>query len=277
MSAAALLVLFFGGLAAGTVGSLFGLGGGIILIPLLVLVLKIPIHNAIATSLVGVIATSSATASRNVQRGMANLRLASVLEVATVIGAIGGGAIAGHLHPRSLELLFAIALLAMVLPMALGAEEHGRAARVEHAEGFVAKLGATYHDPALDRDVHYEITRFPLAMGISSVAGLLSGLLGVGGGILKVPVLSLYCGMPVKAAAATSNFMIGVTAVASAFVYYGRGDIKPIVTACAVLGVFAGSRAGLRIAERTHSSLLRRGFALLMFVIAAQMAWKAFA
>jgi uncharacterized membrane protein YfcA len=257
------------------IGSLFGLGGGIILVPLLVLVLKIPIHNAIATSLVGVIATSSATASKNVQRGMANLRLASVLEVATVIGAIGGGAIAGFLHPRSLETLFAIGLSVMALPMAFGKETDDTLPQAHDAHGFIAELAATYHDPALDRDVHYEITRFPLAMGISSVAGLLSGLLGIGGGVVKVPVLSLYCGMPVKAAAATSNFMIGVTAVASAFVYYGRGDIRPVITACAVLGVFAGSRAGLRIAERTHSSKLRGAFAALMLVIAVQMAWKA--
>jgi uncharacterized membrane protein YfcA len=275
MSPQSLLILFTGGIAAGVIGSMFGLGGGIILVPLLVLVLKIPIHNAIATSLVGVIATSSATASRNVQRGMANMRLASVLEIATVIGAIGGGAIAGHLHPRSLEHLFAIGLTVMALPMALGKESDETLPPTHEPRGFIARLAGSYHDPALDRNVHYEITRFPLAMSISSVAGLLSGLLGIGGGVLKVPVLSLYCGMPVKAAAATSNFMIGVTAVASAFVYYGRGDIRPVITACAVLGVFAGSRAGLTIAQRTHSSQLRVAFALLMLFVAVQMGWKA--
>jgi uncharacterized membrane protein YfcA len=269
------IYLFLGGIAAGVIGSLFGLGGGIVIVPLLVLLLKIPIHYAVATSLVCVIATSSAVASRNVQRGMTNLRLASVLEIATVIGAVGGGAIAGYLRPRALETLFAIALSLLSIPMALGRETAARELPENHETGFVARLRGAYYDPALGHEVHYDVKRLPLAMSISGIAGMVSGLLGIGGGVIKVPALALYSGIPVKAAAATSNFMIGVTAVASAFVYYGRGEILPVVTATAVLGVFAGSRAGMILAERAHSSVLRKVFALLMLFIAAHMAWQA--
>jgi uncharacterized protein len=271
-----LLALALGGAAAGLVGSLFGLGGGILLVPLLVLVLQIPIHNAIAASLISVIATSSATASRNVRRGVANLRLGSTLETATVAGAIAGGALAGFLPAKALILLFATALVLFAVPMARGREIAERTAEEAEATGFIARLGASYFDPALEREVHYAIRRFPLAMSVSGAAGILSGLLGVGGGILKVPTLTLYCGVPVKAAAATSNFMIGVTAMASAFVYYGRGDVLPLVTAAAVLGVVVGSRAGASIAGQIHAQALRKWFALLMTLVGLQMAWKVF-
>jgi hypothetical protein len=269
------IILFLGGIAAGVIGSIFGLGGGIVIVPLLVLILKVPIRYAVATSLMCVIATSSAVGSRNVQRGMTNLRLVSVLEVATVAGAIAGGAIAGHLRPTVLEMLFAAMLTLLAIPMALGRETPIAAPPEHHDGGFTARLRGVYHDPALGHDVHYDVERLPVAMGASAVAGMVSGLLGLGGGVIKVPVLTLYSRVPVKAAAATSNFMIGVTAVASAFVYYGRGEVLPVVTATAVLGVFAGSSLGLIVAERAHSSILRRIFALLMLVIAAHMAWQA--
>jgi hypothetical protein len=256
-------------------GSVFGLGGGIVIVPLLVLVLKVPIHYAVGTSLMCVIATSSAVGSRNVQRGMTNLRLVSVLEVATVAGAIAGSALAGHLRATVLEMLFASVLLILAIPMALERERATAPPPEHHNGGFVSRLRGVYFDPALGHDVHYDVERLPAAMSASAVAGMVSGLLGLGGGVIKVPVLTLYSRVPVKAAAATSNFMIGVTAVASAFVYYGRGEVQPVVTATAVLGVFAGSRAGLIFAERAHSSILRKVFALLMLVIAAHMAWQA--
>jgi uncharacterized protein len=274
MATTELLMLLVGGSAAGLIGSLFGLGGGILLVPLLVLVLHIPIHNAIAASLIGVIATSSATASRNVRRGFANLRLGSTLEIATVAGAIAGGAVAGYLPARALMVLFAIAMMAFAIPMARSREVAGIAAEESPDGRFVARLSGSYFDPAAGREIHYGVRRFPLAMGVSGLAGMLSGLLGVGGGIIKVPVLTLYCGVPVKAAAATSNFMIGVTAMASAFVYYGRGDILPLVSAAAVPGIVAGSRAGAALAGRINAQALRKWFAALMIIVGLQMLWK---
>ncbi len=274
MATTELLLLLIGGSAAGLIGSLFGLGGGILLVPLLVLVLHIPIHNAIAASLIGVIATSSATASRNVRRGFANLRLGSTLETATVAGAIVGGAVAGFLPAKALIVLFAMAMLAFAIPMARSREVTGVTEEEVGGAGFVARLSSSYFDPAVGREIHYGIRRFPLAMGISGLAGILSGLLGVGGGIVKIPTLTLFCGVPVKAAAATSNFMIGVTAMASAFVYYGRGDVLPLVSAAAAVGIVAGSRAGVTVAGRINAQALRKWFAVLMIVVGLQMLWK---
>lgn len=277
MTAAAALFLLTGGAAAGLIGSLLGLGGGILIIPILVLILKTPMHNAIATSLLCVIATSSAAASQNIRSGVANVRLGMALEIATVLGALVGASIAGILSDRALMVIFACAILLMAIPMARGTDKvvPPPADEAEDARGFVASLDGEYRDASVGAVVHYRVRRLPAAFGVSSVAGVLSGLLGVGGGIIKVPSLTLFCGVPMKAAAATSNFMIGVTAVASAIVYYGRGEILPMISAASVLGVFAGSRFGARMAPRIHATMLRRVFAVVMVIIAAQFLLKA--
>ena len=275
-----MLMLIVGGVGAGLIGALFGLGGGILIIPMLTLILDVPMHNAVATSLMCVIATSSAAASKNIARGIANVKLGMTLELWTVAGAMVGGFLAGYLPGKALMLLFASAISLMSIPMARGLEgeaidpaSEGRA--TEGGTTFISSLRGEFHDPARGADVSYQVQRLPLAMGVSSVAGVLSGLLGVGGGIIKVPVLSSYCDVPIKAAAATSNFMIGVTAVASAFVYFGRGEVLPMVTAASVIGVFAGSRAGSLLAPKIHANRLRQAFAIVMVVIAMQMFWRA--
>lgn len=256
---------------------MLGLGGGILIIPVLVLILKVPMHNAIATSLLCVIATSSAAASRNVRSGVANVRLGMTLEISTVLGALIGSALAGILSERALMITFACAMLLMSIPMARGVddvapEEEGDSE--EEERGFAAAFDGAYYDAAEGKHVQYRVKRFPAAMGISSVAGILSGLLGVGGGIIKVPALTTLCNIPMKAAAATSNFMIGVTAVASAVIYYGRGDILPMVSAASVLGVFAGSRTGVHLTSRVRSNNLRRAFAVVMIIVAVQFILK---
>ncbi|HEX7154694.1 MAG TPA: sulfite exporter TauE/SafE family protein [Thermoanaerobaculia bacterium] len=268
-----IFLLFCGGLAAGAFGALFGLGGGVLMVPLLVVALHIPIHNAIATSLLTVIATSSAATARNVRDGIANLRLGVSLELVTVLGAIAGGAIAGLIPPRVLMIMFATTVMLLAFMMFRGSEPPPLAEEPADA-GFLAQLHASYFDPKLGREVRYGVQRLPLALGVSTIAGTLSGLLGIGGGIVKVPTLSLYCGVPIKAAAATSNFMIGITAMASVVAYFGRGEVLPTVTAASVLGVIAGSRAGLWLAERTHAEVLRRWFGVVMVLIATQMIWK---
>lgn len=280
MSLGLALFLIAAGAAAGMIGSLLGLGGGILIIPMLVLVLHVPMHIAIATSLLCVIATSSAAASKNVSRGIANVRLGMTMELWTVVGALAGSLLAGRLSGSTLTLIFGVAMGIMALPMARGVPDQGPE-EVEAQEDlepvperFVASLDGLYFDPAEGKEVSYRVRRLPVAIAASSVAGVLSGLLGVGGGIIKVPVLTLYCDVPMKAAAATSNFMIGVTAVASALVYYGRGDVSPFVSAASVVGVFAGSRAGSVLAGRIHGTTLRRGFALVMILIAIQLIWK---
>lgn len=272
--------LILAGAAAGLLGSLLGLGGGILIIPMLVLVLHVPMHIAIATSLLCVIATSSAAASKNVSRGIANVRLGMAMELWTVAGALGGSLLAGRLSGSTLTLIFGVAMGIMAFPMARGVpdqgpEDVGEAEDPEPVpDGFVASLDGHYFDPAEGKEMSYRVRRLPVAIAASSLAGVLSGLLGVGGGIIKVPVLTLYCDVPMKAAAATSNFMIGVTAVASAIVYYGRGDVSPFISAASVVGVFVGSRAGSLVAGRIRGTTLRRGFAVVMILIAIQLIWK---
>ncbi|HEX9981961.1 MAG TPA: sulfite exporter TauE/SafE family protein [Thermoanaerobaculia bacterium] len=268
-----ILLLFCGGLAAGAFGALFGLGGGVLMVPLLVVALHVPIHNAIATSLITVIATSSTATARNIRDGVTNLRLGVTLESATVIGAIAGGAMAGFLPPRVLMVLFAATVMILAVMMFRTVEPPAFVA--EPADrGFLSRLHASYYDPKVGEEVRYGVTRFPVAMGVSAFAGTLSGLLGIGGGIVKVPTLSIYCGVPIKAAAATSNFMIGITAMASVVAYFGRGEVLPAVTAASVLGVIAGSGAGFWLAARTHAEVLRRWFAVAMVLIGTQMIWK---
>ncbi|MEA2491339.1 MAG: uncharacterized protein QOH21_3131 [Acidobacteriota bacterium] len=254
-------------------GALFGLGGGVLMVPLLVVALKVPIHNAIATSLISVIATSSTATARNLRDGLANVRLGVTLETLTVAGAICGGAIAGLLPPTALTLLFGLTIISLSFLM-LGRTDPPPLPDEPTDRGFLAQLHASYFDAQLGREVRYGVRRLPLAMGVSTFAGIVSGLLGIGGGIIKVPMLTLWCGVPMKAAAATSNFMIGMTAMASVVVYFGRGEVLPLVTASSVLGVVVGSRVGMWLSARAHAASLRKWFAAVMFLIGGQMIWK---
>lgn len=278
MTIGGLILLVISGVGAGLIGSLFGLGGGILMVPVLSLVFKVPMHHAIATSLLCVIATSSAAASRNIRTGVANIRLGVSLEIWTVLGAILGSSVAGMLPGPTLMIIFGATIGLMSLPMMRGVPDEVRESDLAQTEAaadtFTARLDGRYFDHATETEVSYRVRRLPMAMGVASVAGVLSGLLGVGGGMLKVPVMSLWCDVPMKAAAATSNFMIGVTAAASAIIYYGRGDIEPLIGAASVIGVFAGSRTGAHVAPHIHGHHLRKAFALYLLLVSIQMLWK---
>ncbi len=260
------------GVLIGVLGALLGTGGGFILVPFLVLFAHIPIKHAIAASLVAVIATSSSVASVNVGRHLPNMRLGVTLELSTVMGAFAGSITAGFLSGHVLGVLFGCCLVAISLLMF-----RKSAMKTEHIgpplEG--GHLNASYFDKSINQEVSYGVRRLPVGMLASFVAGNLSGLLGIGGGVLKVPALTLWCGVPMKAAAATSNFMIGVTAVASAFIYYSRNEVDPLVTAAVVIGVLGGSILGTSFSERVHSLLLTRIFAIVVLVLAVQMFFKA--
>jgi uncharacterized membrane protein YfcA len=285
------LGIVLAGALTGLLGAILGTGGGVLLVPALVLGLGVPMHYVVATSIVSVIATSSAVASTNVERGTANMRLGMTLEVATALGAIVGGLAAGWLSARTLEGLFALVLLPTAVLMWRGRTEHGEAAEagdevdaaplterdvpVEQPDGSPGVLGGCYYDETEGRVVSYRVRRHWAGLGISFLAGNLSGLLGIGGGVFKVPALHLLCGVPIRAAAATSNFMIGVTAAASAFLYYGRGEVRPALTAAVVLGVLAGSAAGSALNRRVRGGAVRRLFALLLVAVAAQMLYRA--
>ncbi len=248
------------GAVAGMFGALLGLGGGIFLVPALTLLFNLPIHLAVGTSLTGVIATSAGVASVSRPGRGANVRLALTLELATTMGAVAGSVLAGWLSAGALTLLFAaIVLLTNVYT-------------IYKARGQVGPAGEAEVEALFRRD--YRVRHWPAGMALSSVAGALSGLAGVGGGFIKVPVMYAVMGVPLGVATTTSNFMVGITAAASIFVYYSRGDVRPLVAVPTALGVFVGAVVGARLASRLRASMLRQGLIVLLFLIAIQMFLK---
>lgn len=270
MSAASFFLLVLGGAVAGTIGAMLGLGGGVFLVPFLALVFGLPMHQAIATSILAVIATSSAGAAMNIERRVVNMRLGMVLEIATVAGAILGGLTANILSGHTLSQIFA-GLLLFVSSMMIWRTKQAQET-MKPVEGGV--FHASYKDEATGTVVSYSARRLPVTLGISLVAGNISGLLGVGGGIFKVPAMHMISGIPMKAATATSNFMIGVTAAASAFIYFAHGHLNPLVVSPAVLGVLGGSFLGVKINRRIKGTFLTWIFAVVLLLISLRMFWR---
>jgi uncharacterized protein len=250
----------------GVLGSMLGVGGGLMIVPFLTLALGQPIKTAIGASLIGVIATSSAAQVVYVSRGLSHTRLGMTLELATTVGALAGGITAVLVNARVLQGLFALMLVYATYSM-------GRRRAAAGAAGNGVML-ASYTEPSGEA-VSYGIRRLPTGMIASFFAGNLSGLLGVGGGVIQVPVMSQVMGMPIKAALATSNFMLGVTAATSAALYLGRGFIEPRTAVPTALGVLVGAQLGPRIAGRLPARTLRVLFQVLLVVFAVQMVWKA--
>jgi uncharacterized membrane protein YfcA len=274
--------LLLTGSAVGILGAILGIGGGIFLVPALVLIFHIPVHHAIATSIVSVIATSSAVASTNVEKGLANMRLGMTLEVATVLGAMSGALTAGWLSEVTLLWIFAVVLLVVAILLGWKSRKGERAATLNSQSTIfndqqddLGLLGASFYDSAEGKQISYRVRRAPFGFLASLVAGNLSGLLGVGGGFIKVPVIHLVCNVPMKAAAATSNFMIGVTAVASALIYFGRGQVRPALTATVILGVLVGSFIGSVVSQRLPGRLVQAIFAVFLIPVAWQMFMRA--
>jgi len=264
------LLLTLTGAGSGLVGALLGLGGGVFLVPLLTLVLGVPIRAAIAASLISVIATASASAVVNLNRGMVNMRLGLVLEVATSLGGLAGGLTSTMLSPRQLFILFGMTLGVMGVLMLVRSKLRNVIADLGVEPGL---LGGRLRED--DRTYVYRMKNLPVGLFMSLVAGAISGLLGLGGGIIKVPVLNTFCGIPIKVAAATSTFMIGVTAAASAFIYFNRGDVSLPLTAAVAIGAFPGSALGARLATRIHARYLKLFMAIILLLVGAQMAFKA--
>lgn len=262
------LVLFVAGMGAGILGAMLGLGGGIFLVPFFVLVLQLPMRHAVAISLVTVIATSSVVTSIRMGRSLVNFRLGMLLEVATTAGGLSGGLIAIMLSAGTLQRMFGAMAIVSALAM-LG--RLGRRNVITAADAETGRLGGRYHEEESGGVVTYRVKRVPVAMVVSYAAGSLSSMLGVGGGILKVPALNAWCGVPLRAAAATSAFMIGVTATSGVVIYYGRGDIVPWMAAATVLGVLAGSRAGFMMGARAKAKWLKLLLAVILAAVGILM------
>ena len=256
---------------AGVVGALLGLGGGIIIVPALTLLIGLPIRYAIGASIVSVIATSSGAAAAYVRGGLANLRIAIALEVATTIGALSGAFVAGIVPVRVLYFVFGLLLAYSTVAMLERVRlELPGDVPFDPLAGRL-RLSGDYFDPALRRRVAYTATAVVPGSLMMYAAGIMSGLLGIGSGLFNVLALDVTMRLPVKVSAATSIFMIGVTATASAGVYFARGDIHPLVAAPVALGVLGGAWAGTTVMGRLRSTTLRKLFVPVLAVIAIEM------
>jgi hypothetical protein len=258
------------GAATGLVGAMLGLGGGVFLVPLLTLALGVPIRAAIAASLISVIATASASSTVNLERGLVNIRLGMVLEAATTIGGLGGGLAAAFFSTQELFLLFGATLALMGVVMVL---RSGRRNVIADTDVDPGALGGRLQEG--ETAYVYRVKRLPVGLAFSAVAGAISGLLGIGGGIVKVPVLNAFCGIPIRVAAATSAFMIGVTAAASVFVYYSRGDLVLPLSAAVAVGALPGSLLGARLSQRVETRWLKIIMAAVLLLVGGRMGWEA--
>jgi uncharacterized protein len=268
------LSLFLISMGAGVLGSLLGLGGGVIVVPVLTLLFKIDIRYAIGASIVSVIATSSGAAAAYVRERMTNMRVAMALEVATTAGALAGAYLAGVIATQWLFVIFGIMLAYSALAMFQGRHQLAPENVPPDALADRLRLHGAYFDESLGREVSYRVTRTPLGFVLMLVAGVASGLLGIGSGILKVPTMDLAMRLPIKVSSATSNFMIGVTAAASAGVYFMRGDVNPFIAAPVAAGVLLGATVGSRLLGRMHGKTIRIIFVVLLVWVAAQMLLK---
>jgi uncharacterized membrane protein YfcA len=259
------------GVAAGIAGALFGLGGGMFLVPALTLLFHVNIKYAIGASIVSVIATSSGAAAAYVRDRVTNVRIGTMLAIPTTTGALSGAFLAGLLSPRWLYLIFGLLLLYSVVPMLvrLGAP----LADAGPPDPLAERLGLTgsYYDTAAGKHVAYTARRIGVGSGLMYFAGLVSGLLGIGSGIFKVLAMDVAMRLPLKVSTATSNFMIGVTAAASASVYFARGEVNPLVAAPVALGVLVGAGIGTRLMMRLGTGTLRLLFVPLIAYVGVAM------
>ena len=270
------LVIFLVSIIAGFIGALFGLGGGVLIIPFLTLVEGVPVPLAVGASIVSVVATSSSSAATYVQDHLTNLRLGMFLEIGTVAGAITGAFVAVFLPASVLFVLFGLILLYATIIMVRARGIDFPADVKPDKTSRILSLGGQYEDHSLNRVVKYEVTRTPLTVFIGYFAGIVSGLLGVGGGIINVPTMNLVSKVPVKVASATSNFMIGVTAAASASVYLIRGDVNPLLAAPLIVGVAGGALLGTRVLKVTPPTRVKVAFGILLAAISLLMILKGF-
>ena len=273
MNATLFAALLFGGsFLAGLLGSLTGLGGGMVIVPLLAIGFGVNLQYAIGASLISVIATSSGAAAANVREGYTNIRIGMFLEIATTVGALGGAFIAGMISTSAIAIVFAAVLLYSAW---LSARP-----RVEHVTQDLSdplarslRLNGTYPTP--DGLQPYGVQRVATGFSLMFVAGILSGLLGIGSGAVKVLAMDNAMRLPFKVSTTTSNFMIGVTAAASAGVYLRRGYIDPVLSFPVMLGVLAGALLGARILTKTHPKHLRLVFSVVIVALAVEMVYRA--
>jgi len=269
-SVAWLLVVSIGSSA---LGGALGMASGIFIVPVLTLFGGLEIHAAVAASIVSVIACSCGSAAPFLRSGLTNIRVAIVLEVATTLGALTGVLLAGILSTPFLYFLFAAVLLVSASQMM--ARRHEVLGETEETNlrdwATLLRLHSCYPDHALGRDVFYRVRRVPLGLALMYGAGLISALLGIGSGVLKIPAMDTALRLPIKVSSATSNFMIGATAAASGVAYFARGDIDPVIAGPVALGSVLGAVLGARLLMAVSGDKLRLLFVVVLVALAAQM------
>ncbi len=259
-----------GALAAGFLGALTGLGGGVVIVPLLIL-LGVDIHYAIGASLVSVIATSSGAAASYVKEGYSNIRIGMFLEIATTFGALTGAHLVKFIDPKALSIIFGVVLfVSAYLSFLQRPRQHG----TEEPDPLAVRLRLDSAYPTPEGEQPYHVHHVPLGFGLMYIAGCLSGLLGIGSGALKVLAMDQAMRIPFKVSTTTSNFMIGVTAAASAGIYLHQGYIVPALTMPVMLGVLIGSLLGAHVLMVAQTRVLRRVFSVVILALAIQMIYK---
>ncbi|AHF16732.1 sulfite exporter TauE/SafE family protein [Niabella soli] len=265
------LIMFAGAFAAGTIGSLSGLGGGIIIIPLLTIGLGVDIHYAIGAALVSVIATSSGSAAAYVREGITNMRLGIFLEIATTLGAVSGALIASIAPGSLIAVLFGLTLIFSSINSLRKKEEHLLTRSSPLAQKL--KLNGSYPDEN-GKPIAYGTKNVLGGFGMMGLAGMMSGLLGIGSGAFKVIAMDNIMKIPFKVSTTTSNFMMGVTAIASTVIYLQKGYIQPAICMPTMIGVLFGSMTGSRILLRSNPQKLRLFFAILILLLAINMIYN---
>ncbi len=267
------LQAFIISLATGAVGALLGLGGGVFMVPLLVFLLGVPLQVAAGASILAVLATSIAAAAKYVKDDMTNLRLGLFLELATTLGALTGAFTVPFVSDQILSIVFGLTLVYAAGTMFKQIMKGGRSWVNAPNDGLAERLslGGSFYDTARGETIEYGVCRTPVTFGVSYFSGIISGLLGIGGGAVKVPAMNVVGNIPMKAAVATSNFMIGVTAAASALVYIRNQYCDAFIAAPVVLGTLIGASIGARFTNPVRGVALKKIFIVMLFIVAVRM------
>jgi uncharacterized membrane protein YfcA len=268
------LLLGMGSLLAGFLGSLTGLGGGVVIVPLLTLLFHVDIRYAIGAALVSVIATSSGAAAAYVREGYSNIRVGMFLEIATTIGALAGAALARYLHVSVIAIIFGVVLIYSAFASLSEKSDNARGVRPDRVATWL-RMDSTY--PTETGLQKYQVRNVPAGFALMFGAGVLSGLLGIGSGAVKVLAMDQAMKLPFKVSTTTSNFMIGVTAAASAGIYLSRGYIEPAIAMPVMLGVLGGSLVGARVLAGAKVRTLRIVFSVVIGFLAMEMIYNGFA
>ena len=271
------LWLFVAAFGASALGGMLGMASGIFIVPILTMLAGVNIRVAIGASIVSVIACSCGSAAPFLRSSLTNIRLALVLEMATTLGALSGVFLTGIIPTTYLYLLFAVVLAISAQQMlARRADPVGATLAEEQSLATKLRLHSSYPDRALGREVDYQVSRVPLGMSLMYGAGLISALLGIGSGVLKIPAMDTALRLPIRVSSATSNFMIGVTAAASACAYFARGEINAAIAGPVALGSVLGALAGARALMGIPADKLRLFFVAVLVLLAIEMLLAAF-